>query len=537
MRFQSSITTILVCILIFAIDPISAEPVGKSSASGKKGTFWLVPHTHWEGAVFKTRQEYLEMGLPHILTALKLLDAYPDYRFVLDQVCYVKPFLERYPEEEAAFRRFIAEGRLEIVGGTHVMPDVNIPSGESFVRQVLYGKRYFRDKLGVDVKVGWQLDTFGHHAQMPQLLRLAGYESMWFFRGVPRKEVSSEFLWEGLEGSRIPAFWQPRGYTYVYRSPNTLPKYTSFMKERFDILTGYAQQRDCVGMAGGDVGEPKEHVPGMVEQFNRQTDAPFTIRLAVPSEFESEVAKRTDQTVIRGELNPIFQGAYSSRIELKQWTRNLERLLITAEKLGVLVNWMGDTTDDHMVWRAWDPMLFNQAHDLMAGVMTDRVYEDTMGGYRFSKRLADELVETRLNSLLARIDTQSDGIPLVVFNTLNWPRSDIAEANVGFSGKGVPRLKLVDPDGKEVPVQIVSAKRSQNGGLTWAKIAFVARDVPAMGYSVYEVVPLQTVAESESSTNEESSVSSIENEHYRISFDLATGAMTKLVAKANDWNV
>src|SRR5678809_837203 len=79
-----------------------------------KDTLWLVPHTHWEGAVFKTREEYLEIGLPNIVRALTLLKAHPEYRFVLDQVCYVKPFLERYPEEEAAFRKFVSEGRLQL---------------------------------------------------------------------------------------------------------------------------------------------------------------------------------------------------------------------------------------------------------------------------------------------------------------------------------------------------------------------------------------------------------------------------------------
>ncbi|MGE5224632.1 MAG: glycoside hydrolase, partial [Omnitrophica WOR_2 bacterium] len=163
--------------------------------------FFFIPHTHWEGAVFKTREEYLEMGLPNILRALYLLKTYPNYRFVLDQACYVKPFLERYPEEEATFRRFIDEGRLAIAGGTDVMPDVNMPGGESFVRQVLYGKGYFRSKLGIDVTTGWLLDTFGHHAQMPQLLKLSGYRSYWFFRGAPGWETSAEFTWEGLDGS------------------------------------------------------------------------------------------------------------------------------------------------------------------------------------------------------------------------------------------------------------------------------------------------------------------------------------------------
>ena len=94
----------------------------------------IIPHTHWEGAVFKTREEYLEVGLPNILKALYLLEKYPNYRFVLDQ-CYVRPFLERYPTEVPEFRKFLADGRLQIAGGTDTMHDNNTPSGESIVRQ------------------------------------------------------------------------------------------------------------------------------------------------------------------------------------------------------------------------------------------------------------------------------------------------------------------------------------------------------------------------------------------------------------------
>jgi len=92
--------------------------LGRGTApSENKSTFWVIPHTHWEGAVFKTRAEYLEMGLPHILKPMKRLKQQPDYRFVLDQVAYVKPSLERYPDQERDFRKFLTKGRLQLVGG------------------------------------------------------------------------------------------------------------------------------------------------------------------------------------------------------------------------------------------------------------------------------------------------------------------------------------------------------------------------------------------------------------------------------------
>jgi len=214
----------------------------------------VIPHTHWEGAVFKTREEYLEMGLPNILKAMRLLREQPGFRFTLDQVAYVRPFLERYPSEEADFRRFLAEGRLQLAGALDVMPDDNMPGGETFVRQMQYGKGYYRDKLGIDVTTGWLLDTFGHHAQIPQLLVQGGYRSFWFFRGVPRQDHPSEFLWEGIDGTRIPAFWLPHSYGLLHGSPRSLPEFQAFVRQRFELLTPNSHGNDRVGLAGADMG-------------------------------------------------------------------------------------------------------------------------------------------------------------------------------------------------------------------------------------------------------------------------------------------
>src|SRR5206468_6984916 len=126
------------------------------------------------------------------------------------------------------------------------------------------------------------------------------------------------------------------------------------------------------------------------------------------------------QAVVTNDFNPIFQGTYSSRIELKQATRNIERLLLTAEKLAALAAWLGTPADEAMLWRAWEPVLFNQTHDLASGVMTDHVYADTMRNYEFSKRLAEEIIATRWDSIAGQIDTRGEGVPVVVFNPLGW---------------------------------------------------------------------------------------------------------------------
>lgn len=498
-------------------------------------SIWIIPHTHWEGAVFKTREEYLEVGLPNIVKALNLLKTYPDYRFVLDQVAYVRPFLERYPELESDFLRFVKEGRLELTLGLDIMPDVNMPGGETFIRQMQYGKGYYREKLGVDVTAGWLIDTFGSHAQMPQLLRQAGYQSYWFMRGVPKMEHPSEFVWEGIDGSRLPAFWLTHTYAVMHGAPKELPAFREFIQARANLLAQNQKGPEFVGLAGVDVGDPEAQLPAMVAAYNAMPDAPYRLRFAVPSEFEAAMETRGERPVFRGELNPIFQGIYSSRIELKHRMRDMERRLTAAEKLAVIAAGLtGEPADRAALTRAWEPVLFNETHDLASGVMTDHVYEDVVRGYDFSRRLADERIDAGLDTLASQIDTRGEGTAVVVFNPLGWPRSDAVEVNAGFDDPGVTGLAVLDPDGNEVPAQLIEASRYDNGGLRTARIAFVAREIPALGHGVFRIVPRPGNGLAEGSPSE---ASTMENPLYRVAIDRATGALTSLIVKEGDWEV
>lgn len=522
------------------------QGAGKNPAS-RKDTLWVIPHTHWEGAVFKTREEYLEMALNHITKVLNLMKAHPEYRFALDQVAYYRPFLERYPEEEVTFRKFVAEGRLQIVGGMNIMPDVNMPSGENFVRQLLYGKGYTRDKVGYEVTTGWTLDSFGHHAQMPQLLKLGGLNSYWFFRGVSSREVPSEFLWQGIDGTQIPAFWLPYGYAIFYDAPANIAEFDAFARGRFGALTPFTRGRDRVALAGADVSDAEAQLPVMIEKFNQQPNAPFEIRLGVPKEFEAVVAKRPNRPVVTGELNPIFQGIYSSRIDVKQWTRKIECLLTKAEKWGVLAQWLGAQVNSDDSLRAWEPTLFNQTHDLASGVMVDKVYYDSVRQFQISEHLGTQLADRWWEQIAAKIDSRGEGIPIAVFNPLGWPRTDVVELKVGISEPGAFNLTLLDPAGQSVPVQIVEAERYDDGGIRDARIVFVARDIPAMGYSIYRAIPAKTAQRAATdipsarlwatTTTAQEDEGAIENEFFRASFHLWTGEMTSLVDKATGWEV
>ena len=399
-----------------ASDPVAAprkSATAQKETAPNRPTFWIVPHTHWEGAVFRTREEYLEIGLPNILTVLRLLKTHPEYRFALDQMAFIKPFLERYPEEAVDFRKYVAEGRLQIVGGTDIMPDVNMPSGESWVRSALYGKSYFREKLGVDVTVGWNIDTFGSHAQMPQLLKLAGFKSYWVSRGVPSKDTPPEFLWQGIDGTQIPMFYIGPAAGSFSGAPENSALFERYALDQFAALGPFTRGEDRLAWAmTSAVAEADVNLPDRVEEFNRKNGMPFTIRFGVPTDIESAVKSRGEPTVVvSGELNPIFQGIYSSRIEIKQWYREMERLLTTAEKLATVAGWLGVPVDRQGLEQAWEPVLFNQTHDQASGVMVDKVYTDAVRGYEFSQRLGHQMVGTWWDGVTSKIDTTATASP------------------------------------------------------------------------------------------------------------------------------
>ena len=536
------------CIWMVSVGLLS-PPNLAIAADDTSPTVLIIPHTHWEGAFAKTREEYLEIGLPYILKVLYLLKKYPNYHFVLDQMCYVRPFLERYPSEVSTFRKFLAEGRLQIVGGTDTMHDNNMPSGESISRQFLFAKSYFREKLSYDVTTGWALDTFGHSGQMPQILKLAGMKSYWFMRGAPTTEMPSELLWQGIDGSRIPAFWLPLSYDAI-GVPGTSAAFDQILRSLFNELTQFGNHPVRVLLAGTDVGEPWEALPGWVDNFNKSSSY-LTARIATAADFETIVAKRGSQPTFSGELNPVGQGIYSNRIELKQTMRELESLLTTAEKVNVVASLLGSGSDPERIERAWEPVLFNAEHDPAAGSIADKVYANEVEDYSRARHMGQESVDRDLESVMTLVDTTGAGVPLVAFNTLGWRRTDLAEVNVPFSDPGVYDFSVVDPGGNSVPFQILNLERYGDGGISEARIAFIASDIPSLGYAVYHAVPITTTTRAslpsvdklESDTLSKLSDSSyrdsgiIENDLYRISFDLRTGAMTSLVFKEGNWQV
>ena len=185
----------------------------------EKVKLFVVPHFHFDVAFIETYKDYLESAFNNILDVLHLIESKPEYRFCLDQVALIEPFLEKNRELREIFKRMIREGKIEIVCGMYTMPDANIPSGEFLVRQFLVGKHFFKEKFGTDVKCGWMIDSFGHPNQLPQILKKAGFAYYAFCRGAPKALEKTEFLWRGLDGTKVLTHWMMGTYIAGWMPP------------------------------------------------------------------------------------------------------------------------------------------------------------------------------------------------------------------------------------------------------------------------------------------------------------------------------
>ena len=501
-----------------------------------------VPHTHYDAEVFLTRDDTFEIGYSVALGALAAMRADPKFKFVLDQTCYIEPFLTAYPEERPFFEQMIAEGRLEITCGMHAMPDVNIPSGESFIRQALQGKEWIERELGVDVRCGWLLDTFGQHPQIPQLMAKCGFDHNVFQR-LGTFDGPTEYWWKGLDGTRLFCHWMRTTYCVLFSAPSNLPEFRKFAEARLKQLKLHALTPHLLAVSGADLTPVQPHVTRVFDEYNRAYDD-VEFRVSTPKEYFDRIKGSVEFPEWQGDLNPVFQGCYSARIAVKQWNRRLETLLGNAEVADAAAMMAGGASRSDRIARAWTDVLFNQFHDIICGSHVDKVYVNTIDRFKSSNVAASQCLDESLDHLVSEIDTAGAGIPVVVFNSLSWDRDDAAECKFGYSEQNIFEVEVRDSRGNRMASDLLACERYENGAIKRATVLFIARAVPSVGYEVYRILPLVgEPPESSLSTNQSDAFMAeihrdvIENEFYHIEIDAWNGAITSLVEKATGWEV
>jgi alpha-mannosidase len=513
----------------------------------------VIPQTHYDAEVFLSREETFERGFDNIERALSMLARHPAFTFALDQVCYVRPYLERYPEKREELLHRVREGRLTLEGGMHVMPDMNLPCGESFIRQVFYGRRFFQDELGADPKCGWILDSFGCPPQTPQVLAGCGYDWNIIQRGAPA-DAGADFLWQGIDGTRLYTHNMPLGYAVLFSAPADIHQFKRFVDARLAMLEKECDQPGLLALTGADITPPEEHLPAMMEAYNKLQDR-YELVFSTPQKYFEEVMENGMLTAIAGDFNGVFHGCYSARIRMKQRNRECETALLDWEKSDAAAALAAAPSapsaaapQSHALSDAWEPVLFNQFHDIICGSHVDVVYRAAMDRFDFSEELARTATGRNLQQIADSVDTSGDGVPVVVFNTLGFARSDPVEAGFAFAAGAGFEVEVRDSSGTPVPSDLVAVTRAADGSILRGRALFIARGVPSFGYEVYRIIPLP--AGSPPGGAAKSDISSsiplnlrdnldegfIANGGVRVGFDLWKGVVTSLVEKTGKWD-
>src|SRR5262245_14650334 len=394
----------------------------------------IVPHTHWDRewySPFQTFRLRLVKMLDRLLPMLESDLSYP--RSLLDgQTAVLDDYLEIRPEAEAPLRRLAAAGRLSL-GPWMVLMDEFMVSGETMVRDLQYGIARGSQFGGV-MEVGYLPDMFGHIAQMPQLLRLAGMDHAVVWRGVPAAVEHTAFWWQAPDGSRVRA-----EYLYgSYSNGRDLPQDAKSLVLRavdYQHELGSARLGDMLLMNGTDHQMPQPWLGRVVAEANAMQD-----------DFEFEVTSLAEYlpgqpveglTTVRGELRSgaranLLMGVGSNRVDVHRACAAAERSLEKrAEPLCALFVAAG-VYPHALASMAWRNLLLNSAHDSSCACSHDEVVDQVLVRYYESRQIGDGLTRDALHALAAEVDAPPGAT--VVANPTSRARGGLVEGTIPGDG-------------------------------------------------------------------------------------------------------
>jgi alpha-mannosidase len=494
---------------------------------------FLVPHTHYDAIWIFNKEDYYHINIELILKQALDLIKKTDYKFLIEQTFLLERVEANYPQMFAEVKKYVKQKRIEIAGGQYLLADTMLPNGEVLIREISEGKRYVKQKFDQDVTVGWGADEFGFNAQWPQILKGCGYKYFAFRRGVD-KPKPSEFLWSGLDGSSILCHWMPLGY----RAGLDLTE----LDESYYKLKNYAATDLVLMPSGSGVTLPQPETSAAVREWNRKHMKDKTrMIVATASEFFDSLEKRAttlkvDFEVRKGEmysgrLSEVFPDCTSSRMWIKQETKEFENSLLALERWDAICS-LEDCIDSSDVLRNyWKKILFVAMHDALPGTGIDEVYEEI-------KEIFGSVHQALRKSLISSLGELSRKIKinenvdrychfLIVFNSLPWEVKDWTEADLEFDERvirGISKLRTVENnyvtdssrarinngyDRKNgsstlIDLEIIDCTFHTDNSIKQIKIGFIA-SVPAFGYRTYEIIleegngngkPLQLISSS-----------------------------------------
>ena len=438
-------------------------------------TLSAVGHAHIDTAWLWPLRETIRKCARTFSTALDYMDRYPEYVFVCSQAQQYAWMKAYYPEIWTRIKKAVKRGQWEPVGSMWIETDCNLASGESLVRQMLHGKRFFQEELGYNTRDVWIPDVFGYAASLPQLMHKAGVEyfltqkiSWSQFNKFPHQT----FLWEGIDGTRIFTHFPPAD---DYNA-DTGPKHLMHNVRNFKEHDRASRSLLVYGWGDGGGGPSIEHL----EKARRLQDfdgLPKLVQEKAIAFFDKAAPNARDLPVWVGELYlELHRGTYTTQARNKRGNRKSEFLLRDAEFFDAaslsLVAKRRETAADPVravydvtglggkdaathraaLDRAWKLVLLNQFHDIIPGSSIHWVYQDSDRDYETVRLLGESVRDSALDSLETQIDTSSASKPVVVLNTLSFARREVVELPGGeVTQVEVPSCGYTVIDAKALP--------------------------------------------------------------------------------------
>ncbi|MFW6189099.1 MAG: alpha-mannosidase [Planctomycetota bacterium] len=368
-------------------------------------------------------------------TQCRLLEQYGHWSFLQSQAQAYAWVEQDAPELFRRIRELVEAGRWQAQGATWCEMDTNIPSGESLVRQLLYGKRYFRRKFGVDCAVLWLPDVFGYSAALPQILKLAGVEGFVTSK-ISWNQVNrfphDTFRWRGLDGTELPTHFitAPCGqWFYTYNGRMSVEELKGTWDEYRQKEAG-TEPLLTFGWGDGG-GGPTEQ---MLETADRLAEWPAVegvprVRFETAEELMERIAARSDALPVwDGELYLEYhRGTYTTQAWLKRANRKNEVRLHNVEWLAALAEGLGFELDKPALDALWQDLLLCQFHDILPGSSVGELYEEVRDLQDEIAHQADEMIGEASRAVARQVDTSAYLDPVVLLNTLSWDRNDPVE--------------------------------------------------------------------------------------------------------------
>lgn len=486
---------------------------------------YLLGHSHIDLAWLWTKKESMQLCKETFNSVLKLMEKYEQLCFCQSTAQFYEWIEKEWPEIFESIKKEVKRGRWEIVGGSWVEMDCNIPSGESLVRQFLYGKRYFREKFGVDVEVCWLPDTFGFPSTLPQILFKSGIK--YFLTQKLRWNDTTKFpynifWWESPDGSKVLAYQSVGSYSERLIDLNYIEKQISLFK----LKQGHEADRLLLLFGEGDHGGgPKEEdLKNIIEWMNRDPGISFKFSRSLDYFKDLENENPNIQIpVVKDELYLQFhRGVYTTQSWIKKQNRLAEILIDIAERISTIARKFNFSYPKHELYCLWKLILTNQFHDILDGTCTKEVYDDLKEEYEKIIKEINKIIMNSFSYICSHFNTKGEGKAIVLFNPLSWTRDAIVELD--FSGELKSYEYIVDMDGRTLPIQLTSEPNK--------KLIFIAKELPPLG-----IKQLRIVNNREEKINTDLKVSEtedyiyIENKHLAIKIDKNTGFIRSIYYK------